>query len=502
MSNARALISGSRRPLLALTVLAAVCLLRSPSAETAGPMPLFQAPTPCGQVWDISTYKKHWNGDQDALDMAQRDTDGGNISEGEPALAAAAGTVKKVATENGGEHRVFLDHGGGWETAYVHLESLPPLTVGQHVAQGEMVGRISNSGIDDAGTEDMHLHYNQERDGTLTRVSFNGQLVDTHAGDESSWGTYGDGDAEEITSHNCPGNSFVPFTQNGERYQLIYKPGYADRYGSGPAKIVRLDGDGKGVTTTWAGYLGQRYTNLVPFTLGANTYLFTHQASTGKVRYFRMNLDGDGLTSLAAGTWWKGWTHVTPFVLGGKAYFLVYDSLHGYANIDRVANDGSGSTKIYGSTWTKGWTHFVPYELGPRQYVLLYKGGSGEAKVIELSGGGSSVSVATVWSGTWSTGWTHLVPVKHHGSVRLFAYRSTTGEVSYGQLRANGQGSQHLGSATWNGMWTAITPFAQDGAGALLIYSSPTGTVETRKLNAAGTGSSSLWIDGWTKGWS
>ena len=31
-------------------------------------------------------------------------------------------------------------------------------------------------------------------------------------------------DAEELTSLNCPGNSFVAFNQNGFRYQLIYKP--------------------------------------------------------------------------------------------------------------------------------------------------------------------------------------------------------------------------------------------------------------------------------------
>ena len=71
-----------------------------------------------------------------------------NISEGEPALASAKGTVSTVYTTANGEHRVFIDHGGGWTTAYIHLESLPPLTVGQKVAQGEMVGRISNSGAD------------------------------------------------------------------------------------------------------------------------------------------------------------------------------------------------------------------------------------------------------------------------------------------------------------------------------------------------------------------
>ena len=86
--------------------------------------------------------------------------------------------------------------------------------------------------------------------------------------------------------------------------------------------------------------------------------------------------------------------------------------------------------------------------LGPKQYVLLYKGGTGLAKVMQITGSGNNVALTEVWSGTWSQGWTQLVPVKHKGSVHLFAYRATTGEVSYGKLKADGQGSQHLGSAT------------------------------------------------------
>jgi hypothetical protein len=65
---------------------------------------------------------------------------------------------------------------------------------------------------------------------------------------------------------NCPGDSFVPFTMNAARYALIYKPGSSEGPG-GPAKIVRLAADGKGVTTTFSGYLGQRLTHLVPFTV-------------------------------------------------------------------------------------------------------------------------------------------------------------------------------------------------------------------------------------------
>lgn len=479
------------RLLLALAGATAAFLLASPDAPAAGPRPLFQMPVPCGQTWEASTYEAHWNGDQDAIDLAQRDPDGNNISEGEFAVASAAGTVLKAYTTGGGEHRVFLDHGGGWETHYVHLESVPPLTVGQRVAQGQVIGRISNS-----GAEAMHLHYNQVADGKLVRVSFDGKLIDTHAGNKDSWGTWGSDKAEKLTSRNCPGESFLAFNQNGLRYQLIYKPS------SGDTKVVRLNADGKGASTVWSGAWTQRWTHLVPFTLwGGQQHLFAYQAATGKVRFDRINGQAQGTTTLAQGTWWKGWTHFMPFSLGGKPYFIAYDSLHGYANIDRINLEGSGSTKIYGSTWTKGWTHFTPYVLGGVQYVLLYKGGTGEAKVVKLTGSGDNVAVTEVWSSTWSSGWSHLVPLKHNGSVHLFAYRKSTGAVSYGKLKAGGQGSQHLGSATWTKEWTAFTPFLQDGDGALFAYKGGTGTAQTRRLNATGSGSFDLWTAAWTTGW-
>lgn len=479
------------RVLLALAGVTAAFHLAADDANAAGPRPLFQMPVPCGQTWEASTYKEHWNGDPDAIDLAQRDPDRANISEGEPALASAAGTVLEAYETGNGEYRVFLDHGGGWETHYVHLESIPPLDVGQSVAQGEMIGRISNS-----GSEEMHLHYNQVADGKLVRIRFDGKAIDTYAGNEDSYGTWDSDDAEELTSMNCPSNSFVAFNQNGLRYQLLYRPA------TGGAKVVRLKQDGKGVSSIWEGTLGQRYTHLVPFTLvGGQQHLFAYRASTGEVRFDRINPQANGTTPLASGTWWKGWTNVTPFSLGGKPYFLAYDSLHGYANIDRVNSEGSGSTKIYGSTWTKGWTHLTPYVLGGKQYVLLYKGGTGEAKVIRLAGSGSSVTVTTAWSGAWSAGWTQLVPLHHKGTVRLFAYRAATGEVSYGKMRADGQGSQPLRVGIWSGTWTSFTPFLQDGRGGLFVYSAGSGVARTRLLNLDGTGSDVIWQGSWTRGW-
>ncbi len=121
---------------------------------------------------------------------------------------------------------------------------------------------------------------------------------------------------------------------------------------------------------------------------------------------------------------------------------------------------------------------------------------------MSITGGGNDLTLTAVWQDTWSAGWSHLVAIAHEGTRRLFAYRSSTGEVSYGRLRAEGQGSQHLGSGSWTTNWTSFTPLLlPDGSGGLFLYGGGTGSAQVRQLNAAGTGSSSIWSANWTTGW-
>lgn len=481
-----------RLPLLSLASALALSALAPLDALAAGPRPPFQLPTPCGQTWRASTYEAHWNGDQDALDLAQRDENQANLSDGEFALAAAAGTVQSVYTNGAGEHRVFLDHGNGWRTDYIHLKELPPLTVGQQIAQGEVVGIVSNS-----GASSPHLHYNQMADGTPVRAAFNGELVDTHAGNMASWGTYGSASAEALTSVNCAGDSFGTFTLSGVRYQILYKPS------TGETKFMQLDADGTGVTTAWTGDWGQRWTLIVPFDLSnGQQNLFRYKASTGEFRFDRINASAQGITNLSSGTWWAGWTQVTPFTLGGNPYFLVYDQLHGYANIERVNASGNGTTNISSSTWTKGWTHFVPYTLGSTQYLLLYKSGSGAVEVNSITGSGNSVTLTETWSSTWTTGWSHLVPITHQGNKILFSYRANTGQVNTSRFLANGQGTTYLGAASWTTTWTSFTPMTlSNGDGGIFIYRGSAGTAQARQLSATGDSSSEIWSGSWTTGW-
>lgn len=482
-----------RRWALAVVAAGAAAALAAPAAQAA--KPTFQMPVPCGQTWKATTYEKHWNGDQDAIDLAQRDGDGMNLSEGEPALASAAGVVENAYTSNE-EHRVLLDHGGGWKTHYVHLEQVPPLSIGQKVSEGEQIGRISNSGEGDVA---MHLHYNQEKHPAANPnrpaepVEFNGSPIDTNAANTDDWGDWPGG--EELTSLNCPGNSFLQFKQDGKLHQLEYKSG------TGQVSIDRFKSDAKGLTHRWSGEWSQGWTHLVPFTKDGEPRFFAYKSSSGKVSFNKINANGQGNSSVSQGTWGKGWTHFMPFEKGGNSYYVAYNSLYGHANLDRINSAGKGGNTIWQGSWGKSWTHLEPFDLDGVQYFLAYQASTGAMEIDKVTGSGNSISINEDSASTWTKGWSHIVPIGHHGDVHLLLYRASTGEAKFAKVRPGGEGVDTLATESWGKPWTAFSPFTKGGEGHFLTYKAGTGQVIVEKLAYHGNGSTTIWSDWWTLGW-
>ncbi|MCF7220723.1 M23 family metallopeptidase [Marilutibacter chinensis] len=478
---------------LRTTLLAGSILIAAmSSAHAAGPRPLFQFPAECGQIWDASTYSNHWP-DPDSIDITVRGNNLANIGAGEPVLASAAGTVT-FAGMVGDEYRVYLDHGNGWVTHYIHLETETPLpiVVGRQVAQGEQIGRTGKS-----GAQAIHQHYTQLRDNDAVRIAFAGALINTHAGNPSSYGTWGTNSAEKIISLNCAGNTFMGWTQTGYQYELLYKPG------SGQTKIVRVNAGGAGVTTTWEGSWSTGWTNFMPYHLAANghPHAIVYKSSTGEVRFLRMNLHGAGVTNLTSGTWYKGWTDFVPLTLDGDKYFIAYDSVHGYANIDRIRASGDGSSNVYRRTWEAGRTALIPYKLGNAQYLLMYKGGTGEVEIDRITGSGTNIAVDEVWSGTWTKGWTNLVPVSHQGQQFLLGYKAASGEAKLIKLKSGGQGVEVTSAMSWTTGWTAFSPMLINGRGHVLLYKLGTGQAKMIRFRDDASGVDVVWQGNWTTGW-
>jgi septal ring factor EnvC (AmiA/AmiB activator) len=64
---------------------------------------------------------------------------------GSPVQAVAEGTVAYAGTLRGYGNLLILDHGDGYHTLMAHLASMAP-TVGAHVAAGEVVGEVGDTG--------------------------------------------------------------------------------------------------------------------------------------------------------------------------------------------------------------------------------------------------------------------------------------------------------------------------------------------------------------------
>lgn len=178
-----------------VTVPVTVLLLRP-----AGPRPLFQLPVPCGETWQLGTYPGH-----DDYDVDLFPTEG--EAWGRPVLASYSGRVivagingslGERTPENpdgprgrGGGYWVKIDHGGGWETQYLHLLEPPLVEVGQWVDRGEQIGRVGSTGNSGAP----HLHYEQRRGWQKVETWFDGAPSGiTH--DDAEY-------TVRLTSNNC-----------------------------------------------------------------------------------------------------------------------------------------------------------------------------------------------------------------------------------------------------------------------------------------------------------
>ena len=83
---------------------------------------------------------------------------------GTPVVAAAAGRVSAANYSTSAGNLVHIEHGGGLQTRYFHLQR-SVVGVGAQVAQGQLLGYVGNTG----NSSGCHLHF---------EVRVNGAAVD------------------------------------------------------------------------------------------------------------------------------------------------------------------------------------------------------------------------------------------------------------------------------------------------------------------------------------
>ncbi|MBQ1242617.1 MAG: M23 family metallopeptidase [Oscillospiraceae bacterium] len=83
---------------------------------------------------------------------------------GTQVLAACSGTVLSVADDDLMGTTVVIDHGGGFETVYANLQSVPTVAPEQYVSAGQVIGSVGETAIAEAAVAP-HLHFAVTRDG-------------------------------------------------------------------------------------------------------------------------------------------------------------------------------------------------------------------------------------------------------------------------------------------------------------------------------------------------
>ncbi len=86
--------------------------------------------------------------------------------EGAAVKTAAGGTVQSVTDDELMGTTVVIDHEGGYSTRYSSLQKDVPVTAGQQVVAGAVIGRV---GTTSAAESQMgpHLHFSVSRDGAV-----------------------------------------------------------------------------------------------------------------------------------------------------------------------------------------------------------------------------------------------------------------------------------------------------------------------------------------------
>src|SRR6266498_635687 len=234
---------------------AATGLLISQLPAVAAGRPVFQMPFPCGQTWRAYTHSGH------AYPLAQLDW-GQPPSSGKRVVASASGTVVGSGVYNDGVSYVLVDHGSGWQSRYLHMQTGSLARVGTWVDAGDPIGQVGDVGS--AGA--YHLHYEQRLNGIPQAVLLDGQPVTyryypnyatytsqncgSGGGSSSTRGDVtGDGKGDltiYATAPNNTGETFILQGGNGTNFWDTAKTVFTNSAFMTGAKtaVTDIDGDG------------------------------------------------------------------------------------------------------------------------------------------------------------------------------------------------------------------------------------------------------------------
>lgn len=449
----------------AVVVSALIGLLGAAAPAVAAARPLFQLPFACGASITMKTYAGH---DDYDIDMY--------LYAGAPVFASAAGTVTFSGWDSGGGNSLRVNHGGGWETLYLHMAQAPMVPVGGHVNRGQQVGLLGKTG---ASGNTYHLHYEQLINGSKTESYFNGvpsgitiddrqntvvmtsKNCDTPPAEPTPPAAavvFGDAEGSPaIGRHAGDRLELFPVSRTGgvgNVYESVPNGHWSDLFGFGPDLPVRQalpvnHGDGRmevfavGADGSvwnrfeavgngpWSGW-----SNFAPAGSATSVFAARHYNSN-RLEIFAVKPDGsiwNKFETRMNGPW-SGWNvfAATP----GRAFTSATIGVHADNRLEvfAVAADGSIWNK-YETAPDGAWSDWDPFApAGTAAYLKAGRHGSGRLEVFAVKADGSisnkyELRPNAPWSGwngfagagTVSTDPQALNIATHHGGrIEVFA---------------------------------------------------------------------------------
>jgi hypothetical protein len=338
-------------------------------ASAAGPRPLFQLPFACGERWSASTRSDHIP-NPNSLDMFRV---GGNTNN-QPIIASFGGQVANAGWDDGGGWFVRINHGGGWQTRYLHMIAPPAVSIGQQVAQGQRLGNVGSTGNSGAP----HLHFEQMQDGTTVRSAFNGVLVTVEIGS-----------SQILTSNNCGGGP-GPLVENSR---------FADIDGDGRADLIGISGANNDLTA----YRNQGWSAAALIVGSDRASLVSGFGDASRTTF--ADIDGDGLADLigvsganndltayrnqgwnAPGGTFVGWDRKHVVSGFGPLTAVKFADMDGDGRADLIGFSGANSDMT--AYRNQGWNAAALIVGSDRKAIASGFGGPANVKFADMDGDG------------------------------------------------------------------------------------------------------------------
>lgn len=157
----------------------------------------FQMPFECGQAWRLDTWAH-----APALDMVREPDQHG--TDGALLRAPAPGVVNQSYYHDQAGNMVQIDHGGGWYTTYIHMQSRS-VNVGDVLARGDAIGAVGATGPTSNGHPHLHFELGFDANGDgQTSWGFAGAERVNPWFDGVEYGQANGQTWRDVVSNNCP----------------------------------------------------------------------------------------------------------------------------------------------------------------------------------------------------------------------------------------------------------------------------------------------------------